>query len=142
VLWTNEENGGRGGLAYRDRHRSELGRHVMMMESDSGVFRPLGFGFSGSDRARQTVAAIASLLTGIGADQIVLNGEGADIAPSAQEGHIPTMSLEVDDSKYFLIHHTEADTIDKIDPVEMARCAAAVTVMAYIVADLPQRLGE
>jgi len=142
VLWTNEENGGRGGLAYRDRHRSELGRHVMMMESDSGVFRPLGFGFSGSDRARQTVAAIAGLLTGLGADQIVLNGEGADIAPSAQEGHIPTMSLEVDDSKYFLIHHTEADTIDKIDPVEMARCAAAVTVMAYIVADLPQRLGE
>jgi carboxypeptidase Q len=142
VLWTNEENGGRGGVAYRDRHRSELSRHVMMMESDSGVFRPLGFGFSGSDRARQTVAAIATLLNGIAADQIVLNGEGADIAPSAQEGHIPTMSLEVDDSKYFLIHHTQADTIDKIDPVEMARCAAAVTVMAYVVADLPQRLGE
>ena len=52
------------------------------------------------------------------------------------------MSLEVEDSKYFLIHHTPADTIDKIDPVEMARCAAAVTVMTYVVADLPQRLGE
>ena len=52
------------------------------------------------------------------------------------------MSLEVDDSRYFLIHHTPADTIDKIDPVEMARCAAAVTVMAYVVADLPERLGE
>ena len=64
------------------------------------------------------------------------------IGPSAQEGHIPTMSLEVEDSKYFLIHHTPADTIDKIDPVEMARCAAAVTVMTYVVADLPQRLGE
>ena len=49
---------------------------------------------------------------------------------------------EVDDSRYFLIHHTPADTIDKIDPVEMARCAAAVTVMAYVVADLPERLGE
>ena len=142
VLWTNEENGGRGGLAYRDRHRAELSRHVMMMESDSGVFRPLGFGFTGSDRARQTVTAIGTLLTGIAADQIVLNGEGADIGPSAQEGHIPTMSLEVEDSKYFLIHHTPADTIDKIDPVEMARCAAAVTVMTYVVADLPQRLGE
>ncbi|PYR29084.1 MAG: carboxypeptidase [Acidobacteria bacterium] len=142
VLWTNEENGGRGGLAYRDRHRAELGRHVMMMESDSGVFRPLGFGFTGSDRARQTVTAIATLLSGIAADQIVSNGEGADIGPSAQEGHIATMSLEVDDSRYFLIHHTPADTIDKIDPVEMARCAAAVTVMAYVVADLPERLGE
>ena len=55
------------------------------------------------------------------------------------------MSLEVDGSKYFLIHHTPADTIDKIDPVEMAKCAAAVAVMAYVVADLPapaRRVGQ
>jgi carboxypeptidase Q len=52
------------------------------------------------------------------------------------------MSLEVDTSQYFQIHHTPADTVDKIDPVEMAKCAAAVTVMAYVVADLPFRLGE
>ena len=64
VLWTNEENGGRGGLAYRDQHRAELARHVMMIESDNGVFRPLGFGFTGSDTARQTVTAIATLLSG------------------------------------------------------------------------------
>jgi carboxypeptidase Q len=142
VLWTNEENGGRGGLAYRDQHRAELSKHVMMLESDGGVFRPLGFGFSGSDRARETVRAIASLLTGIGASQISTGGGGADIGPSLQEGHIPGMSLDVDGSKYFLIHHTQADTIDKIDPVEMAKCAAAVAVMAYVVADLPKRLGE
>jgi carboxypeptidase Q len=142
VLWTNEENGGRGGLAYRDQHRAELSKHVMMLESDGGVFRPLGFGFSGSDRARETVRAIASLLTGIGANQISTGGGGADIGPSLQEGHIPGMSLDVDGSKYFLIHHTQADTIDKIDPVEMAKCAAAVAVMAYVVADLPKRLGE
>ena len=49
VLWTNEENGTRGGLAYRDQHREELAKHVMMLESDNGVFRPIGFGFSGSD---------------------------------------------------------------------------------------------
>ena len=142
VLWTNEENGGRGGLAYRDQHRAELAKHVMMMESDSGVFRPTGFGFSGSDAARGTVKAIASLLSGLAADQVSGGGGGADIGPSVQEGHIPAMSLDVDGSKYFLIHHTEADTIDKIDPVEMAKCAAAVSVMAYVVADLPERLGE
>ena len=142
VLWTNEENGGRGGLAYRDQHRAELGKHVLMLESDGGVFRPLGFGFTGSDAARDTVKAIAGLLTGIAADQISPGGGGADIGPSMQEGHVPGMSLEVDGSKYFLIHHTAADTIDKIDPVEMAKCAAAVAVMAYVVADLPQRLGE
>ena len=52
VLWTNEENGGRGGQAYRDAHRDTLANHVLMMESDSGVFRPLGFGFTGSARRR------------------------------------------------------------------------------------------
>ena len=142
VLWTNEENGGRGGLAYRDKHRAELGKHVMMLESDGGVFRPLGFGFTGNDAGRDTVKAIATLLSGIAADQITPGGGGADIGPSMQDAHVPGMSLEVDGSKYFLIHHTPADTIDKIDPVELARCAAAVAVMAYVVADLPHRLGE
>src|SRR5205807_10063512 len=82
VLWTNEDNGGRGGQAYRDQHRAELAHHVMMMESDSGVFRPLGFGFTGPDRARQIVKAIATLLDGIGAGQISSAGDGADIGPS------------------------------------------------------------
>jgi carboxypeptidase Q len=142
VLFTNEENGGRGGQAYRDQHRAELVRHVMMMESDGGVFRPQGFGFSGTDAARDTVKTIATLLTGIGADQISPGGGGADIGPAVQEGRIPSMSLDVDGSKYFLIHHTPADTIDKIDPEDIAKCAAAVAVMTYVVADLPQRLDR
>jgi carboxypeptidase Q len=140
VLWTNEENGGRGGLAYRDQHRAELANHVLMMESDNGVSRPLGFGFTGSDAARRTVTAVATLLSGLAAADVVAGGEGADITPSVRAGRIPGMSLEVDTSQYFQIHHTQADTVDKIDPVEIAKCAAAVTVMAYVVADLPFRL--
>lgn len=66
VLWTNEENGGRGGLAYRDRHRSELANHVMMLESDTGVARPLGVGLTGNMAARDTIQAIATLLAGLG----------------------------------------------------------------------------
>jgi carboxypeptidase Q len=140
VLFTNEENGGRGGQAYRDQHRAELSKHVMMLESDGGVFRPLGVGFTGGDAARDIVKTIATLLTGIGADQVSGGGGGADIGPSVQEAHIPAMSLDVDGSRYFLIHHTPADTIDKIDPVEMAKSVATVAVMAYVIADLPQRL--
>jgi len=141
VLWTNEENGLRGALAYRDAHRAELARHVLMLESDGGVFRPVGFGFTGSAPARQTVQSIARLLRGIGADWIGPVGGGADIEPSMEVGNIPGMSLEVR-GDYFHIHHTIADTVDKIDPADMAASAAAVAVMTYVVADLPQRLGE
>jgi len=139
VLWTNEENGGRGGLAYRDRYKDQLANHVMMMESDSGVFRPTGFGFSGSDAARAKIKDIATLLRGIQADKIGPAGGGADIGPSVEAGGIPAMALEVD-GNYFLIHHTPADTIDKIDPMDMSRASAAVAVMAYVVADMPARL--
>ena len=89
VLFTNEENGGRGGLAYRDQHRAELAKHVMMLESDGGVFRPLGFGFTGSDAARETVKAIATLLTRHRRRADQPGGGGADIGPSVQEGRIP-----------------------------------------------------
>ena len=139
VLWTNEENGGRGGQAYRDRHLSQLANHVMMLESDSGVFRPIGFGFSGSEHSRARVRDIASLLAGIHADHIGPGGGGADIGPSVQHAGIPAMSLEVD-GDYFLIHHTPADTVDKIDPLDIARASAAIAVMTYVIADMPERL--
>jgi carboxypeptidase Q len=52
------------------------------------------------------------------------------------------MSTIVDGSVYFTLHHTEADTVDKIDPVDMNRHVAALAVMAYVVADMPARLGR
>jgi carboxypeptidase Q len=140
VLWTNEENGTRGALAYRDRYKEQLKDHVMMLESDSGVFRPTGFGFSGSEAARAKVTEIASLLRGIQADRISASGEGADIGPSVQAANIPAMSLDVD-GNYFLLHHTQADTVDKIDPADMSRAAAAIAVIAYVIAEMPDRLN-
>ena len=139
VLWTNEENGTRGGTAYRDQHLAELANHVAMIESDSGVFRPSGFGFTGSDQGRARVRDIATLLIGIHADAIAAAGGGADIGPSVQQAAIPSLSLEVD-GNYFLIHHTPADTIDKIDPLDVSRSAAAVAVMTYVIAEMPERL--
>jgi carboxypeptidase Q len=49
------------------------------------------------------------------------------------------MSLE-GEGNYFLLHHTPADTVDKIDPMDMSRASAAVAVMAYVVAEMPDRL--
>jgi carboxypeptidase Q len=139
VLWTNEENGGRGGEAYRDQHLAELANHVMMLESDSGVFRPTGFGFSGTEAGRARVRDIASLLTGIHMEAVGPSGGGADIGPSVQHAGIPALSLD-GDGDYFLIHHTPADTVDKIDPLDLARSSAAVAVMTYVLAEMPERL--
>jgi carboxypeptidase Q len=139
VLWTNEENGTRGGIAYRDQHREELRNHVLMFESDTGVFRPTGFGFTGTDTSRARIKEMATLLRGIQADRISPAGEGADIGPSVQAAGIPALSLDVD-GNYFLIHHTQADTVDKIDPMDMSRASAAIAVMAYVIAEMPERL--
>jgi carboxypeptidase Q len=137
VLFTNEENGLAGGNAYRDTHRAELDRHVLALESDSGVFRARGFGFTGTDAARKTLTEIVSLLKPLGADTVGPQGGGADIGPSVAAARIPSASLETENSKYFLLHHTEADTVDKLDPRDLADNAAAIAFLAYVVADLP-----
>jgi carboxypeptidase Q len=139
VGWTNEENGLRGGRAYRDMHLKELANHVLAMESDGGVFKPYGFGFSGSDEAYAIIKEIGTLLDRIDAGEITRGGGGADIGPIMRDG-VPGMGLRVNGEKYFWYHHTEADTIDKLDPREMAQCVAAMAVVAYVVADMPERL--
>ena len=139
VGWTNEETMGRGGLAYREAHKAEADKHVLVVESDGGVFAPQSLGFTGSDSARAIMKQIASLLTRVGPIAIGANGGGADIEPMMELG-VPGVGLEVDGSKYFWFHHTDADTMDKLDPMEMQRCVAAMAVLAFIVADMPDKL--
>jgi carboxypeptidase Q len=139
VLWTNEENGGKGNKGYRDMHMDEMDKHVLAIESDGGVFSPKGFGFSGNDSARKIVEEIHALMKPIGANTISEGGRAADVAPLNDEG-VPVMSLKVDGSKYFWYHHTNADTFDKVDFNEFNRCVAAIAIMAYVVADLDEPL--
>jgi carboxypeptidase Q len=140
VLFTNEENGLRGAQAYLERHAAEATKHVLALESDGGVFSPKGFGFSGSEAARAIVREIAALLAPIGATEVAAQGGGADIGPLVQAGRVPAVSLDADGSRYFLYHHTAADTVERLDPAEMSRGAAAVAVMAFVAADLPEAL--
>jgi carboxypeptidase Q len=134
VLFTNEENGLRGANAYRDTHMAELKNHILLLESDGGVFDPAGWGFSGSAPARATVTAAASLVAALGAGDVAAAGSGADIGPSAAAANIPTMSHNVK-GDYFLIHHTHADTMARITPKQVADNAAAIAVMAYFIAE-------
>jgi carboxypeptidase Q len=141
VLWTNEENGLRGGTAYHDAHKAEIAKHILAIESDSGVYRPEGFGLVDTAplQVRSNLLEIAKLLSGIGADQIAADGGGADISPMMHDG-VPGASLDVDGTHYFDIHHTHADTLDKVNPRELALCVATMAVMAYTVADMPESL--
>lgn len=144
VLFTNEENGLRGAHAYRTAHRHE--NHFAALEADSGADTPLGFGLTHPDRARQPRALaqlrpIARRLQPIGADRINDGGGGADIAPLLQDG-VPNLGLVQDMSRYWHIHHTHADTLDKVDPRKLAYNIAAMAVMAWELANLPGPLGE
>jgi carboxypeptidase Q len=137
VGWVNEENGGRGGRAYAEDHADET--HVFAMESDEGVFKPEGLGFTGSDEAYAIVSQVGSLLERIGSGNITKGGGGADIGPLMRTG-VPGAGLNVDGTRYFWYHHSDGDTLDKLDPDDVALCVATLAVMAYVVADLPEAL--
>ena len=142
VLFTNEENGLRGGNGYRDAHLQEAERHVLAIESDSGVFAPARIGFTGSETAARTMREIATLLGPLGFTEIGPGGGGADIGPIANAGKVPMLAYLGDSTRYFTIHHTPADTIDRIAPDEVSKAAAALAVVTYVVADARERLAR
>jgi len=135
VLFTNEENGLRGGKAYAEAHAAELGGHVAAIESDSGGARPLGFGVSAGPGGTDVVKKLAAPLAFFAADDVQEGGGGADISPTAAAG-VPQLGLRQDSTHYFDIHHTEADTLDKVDAHDLAMNATAMAVMAWQLANL------
>lgn len=140
VLWTSEENGIHGGAAYLKAHAAKASNYVLALESDSGVFEPASIGLTGSSGARAVMTRVMSLLAPLGLEKLGPGGGGADIGPIAQAGGTPTMAYSGDSTKYFTIHHTPADTIDRISKAEVSKAAAAIAVIAYVTADIPERL--
>lgn len=135
VLWTAEEIGLTGATAYRDAHRDEVDKHVLAMESDNGVFRPRAVNFGGGEGGLATMQSIASLLGAVGVDSARVGGPQADISPLYALG-VPVATIDVDPSRYFWYHHSDADTIDKLDPVDLARNVAIFAVIANTVANM------
>lgn len=158
VLFTNEENGLRGGRQYRDDHTGELERHVAAIETDTGNglasgFRvdvrsepyegatedPTGYAAALADSVVAQLNTIASLLEPLGANSFFAAFSGADIMPMAKEG-VLGFGMHHDTSEYFNIHHTQADTFDKIVKEDLNQNVAIMAVMAYLMAELPERL--
>lgn len=147
VLWTNEENGLAGGKAYAKDHAHELKNHVAAIESDSGVFKPTGYSLECIDNDRIAVASdqMRDLLSlfqkPIGPMEVTTGWSGADISPMKNAG-VMLMGHRVESSIYFDYHHTHADTLDKVDPEELTQNVAVLAATAYILADMPDRLGH
>lgn len=133
VLFTNEENGLRGSKAYFEAHGQE--KHVGAIEADSGAGQPRGLDVASQDEAVvRPLADLAPLFQGLGASRIESGWGGADIEPLTEAG-VPSLSLRPDGSRYFDLHHSPADTIEKIDPAHLQKNAAAMALMAYILAE-------
>ena len=133
VLFTNEENGLRGGLAYFNAHGKET--HVGAIESDAGSGEPWGFSVKTQDKtAERGVLALANVFKPVKANHIIAGWGGADISPLTKAG-VLSMALIPDTTHYFDLHHSPADTVDKIDPAHIQGNAAAMAVMAYILAN-------
>ena len=148
VAWTNEENGARGGNDYRDALGDSVNKHVAAIEMDQGAERPIGFAYSiagidpGTPRMTSATARlreVARLLDGIGAGGIATGGGETDIGPLMRAG-VPGFGLITVNEHYFDWHHTNADTLDKVDLQDFRRCVASLAVMAYVLADMPGRL--
>ncbi|HSG88264.1 MAG TPA: M20/M25/M40 family metallo-hydrolase, partial [Pseudomonadales bacterium] len=160
VFWTNEENGLQGARHYVRDHADELKLHVAAIESDSGNGRADGFrvdvnkqGFAhlgdGAEAAQQAAAEstmeklepIRLALEGLEAGTLTPSGSGADVGALAREG-VLCFGLNHDWARYFDVHHTRADTFEKIVKADLDHNVAAMALMAFALADAPDRLLE
>jgi len=137
VMWTNEENGVRGGKAYAKAHKGE--KHHLLFEFDSGIFPPNGIKYSGPEEIYEMVQNIEPLLKMLNDSmKVTKGGWGVDIRPLADLNKIPVMTIGSEDrGRYFWYHHSPADTPDKIDPKVMNDCIAVIAIAVYIYADMP-----
>ncbi len=145
VAWMNEEDGGRGSKAYFASVKDAIAKQVAAIESDFGLGRPLGIRAPVDATNGEALAPVLEALRPIGAG--VLDRReghaGSDIAP-LQDAGVPGFAPLVDGRHYFDLHHTPADTFDKVDPDAMRRQVAVLAVLAYFLAEReePIRMGR
>lgn len=139
VFWAgSEEVGVFGGDAYFKAHKSEP--HALAAESDFGADRIWQVNFRLPDPASPLKARISEALAaqGIGTGRDVAGG-GADVGQMIGAG-TPAIDLNQDGTRYFDLHHTADDTLDKVDPAALRQNVAAWSTMLDLVANAPEDL--
>lgn len=132
VAFMNEENGGRGGKAYAETKRPGE-KHIAAIESDMGGFMPRGFTVSTDSVRFRNIVRWEHLFAPIMADRILPGGGGADISWLIPQG-VPQIALFPETQRYFNYHHTDDDTIDKVEERELELGAACMAILSYVLA--------
>ncbi len=141
VAWMDEENGGGGSHAYAKAHAGEMANHVAAIESDAGAGHPLGYELKMSAEALAALKPLFDVLRPVGSTIFEPSpySPGADIEVLVEVG-VPGIGITQDGRHYFDYHHTAADTLDKVNPQELRENAAAMAVMGYMLAAMPEAL--
>ena len=142
VLYANEEQGIYGGKAYAKLHELELDSHLIGAESDLGADRIYSFRTRVSATAEPVIAQLAKHLQklGIERDDTDLAGGGADVGQMRKLG-LPVIDLKQDATRYFDLHHTANDTLDKVSPDNLRQNLAAWVTFVYLAANSTTRFG-
>ena len=126
----------------RRTHADELAKTVLAVESDSGGFAPRGFRADRPRQGRREARRRADRRDRVAAaaaprDPRARRRAAAPTSSRWSPRACRRSASSVDMHTYFDYHHTEADTLDKVDPQKLADDVAAIAVLAYVVADLP-----
>jgi carboxypeptidase Q len=133
VLFTNEENGTRGAAAYSTAAKEKKEIHVLALESDGGGFQPRGFNIGNpAGDAHLKAARWLKLFEPYGISYFQVGRGGADVGPLLAHG-ATVAGIQSDTQRYFDIHHTTADSIDKVNKRELELGAAAMASLVYLV---------
>jgi Zn-dependent M28 family amino/carboxypeptidase len=142
VLFANEEHGLNGAREYARAHASEANAHVAATEADLGADAVYAVRWLGDPAARDRFAEVARLLAPLGVERQDEAGHpGADVSPLLQLG-VPVLDLRQDATRYFDLHHTANDTLDKIDPGVLAQAAAAYATAVWAAAEMDGDFGR
>ncbi len=133
VLFMNEENGLAGGKAYAEKDRPGE-KHIAAIESDHGAFPPRGFSVEADSMTVEKIARWAYALKPLEADRVTKGQSGPDLGELVKKG-VPCLGLHTEGQKYFDYHHSDHDTMDKVNERELELGAVAMAVMALVLAE-------
>jgi carboxypeptidase Q len=143
VLFANEENGFDGANAYAERYAHQT--HQFVSESDFGAGRIWRLRTRLRADALPAVDELAAALAPLGIERPATGANEGSPGPDAgvlmRRHKWPAIELTQDGTNYFDVHHTDNDTLDKIDPATLPQNVAAWATSAWWAANTPQRFG-